>query len=81
MQLLHLLSLPVRFSRAQTSSSRLSEEQTFIVHVKLALSSPCLKWPQYAWWIIASPGDLRLITKPLWWRSIHPMKASWASTS
>jgi hypothetical protein len=40
-------------------------EQTFIVLVKLTLSSPNSKCPQSAWWIIASEGDLRLITYPL----------------
>jgi hypothetical protein len=48
MQLLHgFRAVPV-FSRAHRSSSRLLDEQIFMVLVRLALLSPCLKWPQYA---------------------------------
>jgi hypothetical protein len=62
MQLLHHLNPAFMFSCAHASSSRLLAEQIFIVLVKLTLSSPNSKCPQPAWWIIASEGDLRLIT-------------------
>ena len=81
MQLLHHLNPTFMFSRAHTSSSRLLAEQIFIVLVKLTLSSPNSKCPQLAWWIIASEGDLRLITYPLKWRSLHLRNLPWASGS
>jgi hypothetical protein len=52
MQLLHHLSLTLMFSRAHSSSSLLLSEQTFIVRVRLALLSPCSKWPQNVLWSI-----------------------------
>ena len=42
-QLLHVLNAVSKFSRAHLSSSRLLVEQTFMVLVRLALLSPCLK--------------------------------------
>ena len=81
MQLLHHLNPAFMFSCAHASSSRLLAEQIFIVLVKLTLSSPNSKCPQPAWWIIASEGDLRLITYPLKWRSLHLRNLPWASGS
>ncbi len=81
MQLLHLLSLPPTFSRAHASSSSLFDEQTFIVRVRLALLSPCSKWPQYARWSLASLADLRLITYPIRLRSRQRRNLPWASGS
>lgn len=48
MQLLHRSSMAVKFSRTQPSSSPLLLEHTFIMRLRLALLSLCLKWPQYA---------------------------------
>lgn len=62
MQLLHRFNFAATFSLAHSSRILLSFEPTFTVRVKLALLSPCLKWPQCAWWIIASLRDLLLIT-------------------
>jgi hypothetical protein len=77
MQLLHRLNPAFVFSRAHASSSRLLAEQIFIVLVKLTLSSPNSKCPQPAWRIIASEGDLRLITYPITLRSLHLRNLPW----
>jgi hypothetical protein len=81
MQLLHRFSPIVKFLRAQVSSSLLLSEQTFMVRVRLALLSPCSKWPQYARWSIASLGDLRLTTYPFRLRSLQARDPPWAPMS